>query len=244
MTTWWSKSVCCAAVAAIVILPVSALGYRFDLWSLQLGFLGLAIASGLAGLALIGGFIALVVVVRKKADGERNPILAGMVISVIVVFLMGRQFLAASAVPPIHNISTDIRNPPGIVQLKAVRGNAANPWEYDAAAFAEQQHGAYPDIQSLPLNRSPATVLTEVVEVLEAMGLEVVATHPEMGLVEATDTTFWFGFKDDVSVRVSDQGGSGERALVDVHSVSRVGQSDLGVNARRIGEILKRLADG
>jgi uncharacterized protein (DUF1499 family) len=60
--------------------------------------------------------------------------------------------------------------------------------------------------------------------------------------VEATDTTFWFGFKDDVVVRVraAENGGG---SIVDVRSVSRVGQSDLGLNAKRIGSILDGLRD-
>ncbi|MCZ0942003.1 MAG: DUF1499 domain-containing protein, partial [Gammaproteobacteria bacterium] len=59
------------------------------------------------------------------------------------------------------------------------------------------------------------------------------------GLIEATATTFWFGFKDDVAVRVRPHP---QGALVDVRSVSRVGRSDGGVNAKRIGEILRRLS--
>jgi fatty-acyl-CoA synthase len=71
------------------------------------------------------------------------------------------------------------------------------------------------------------------------MGLEIVATHPELGLIEATATTFWFGFKDDVAIRVQEYP---QGVIIDVRSVSRVGQSDLGVNARRIGEILNNIS--
>ena len=48
-----------------------------------------------------------------------------------------------------------------------------------------------------------------------------------------------FGFKDDVVVRVRENAEGG--SLVDVRSVSRVGRSDLGVNAKRIGAILQGL---
>jgi uncharacterized protein (DUF1499 family) len=140
-------------------------------------------------------------------------------------------------VPAIHNISTDVDDPPAIVELVAARGDS-NAWEYDAETLAAVQRGAYPDVKPLVLSDPPEVVFQRVPGVLEAMGLEVVAAHPERGLVEATDTTFWFGFKDDVAVRVAGQGGG---SVVDVHSVSRVGQSDLGVNARRISEILRRL---
>jgi uncharacterized protein (DUF1499 family) len=74
--------------------------------------------------------------------------------------------------------------------------------------------------------------------VLEDLGLEIVAVDEAAGRVEATATTFWFGFKDDVVVRVR---SSGAGSVVDVRSVSRVGVSDLGANARRIGQILDGL---
>jgi uncharacterized protein (DUF1499 family) len=78
--------------------------------------------------------------------------------------------------------------------------------------------------------------------VLEDMGLEIVGVEEDRGLLEATDTTFWFGFKDDVVVRIrAQEDGSGSH--VDVRSVSRVGTSDLGVNARRIGEFLTAFAN-
>jgi uncharacterized protein (DUF1499 family) len=65
-----------------------------------------------------------------------------------------------------------------------------------------------------------------------------VSEAPAEGRLEATDTTFWFGFKDDVVVRVRPD-GTGSR--VDVRSLSRVGRSDLGMNARRIRRFLERL---
>jgi uncharacterized protein (DUF1499 family) len=60
----------------------------------------------------------------------------------------------------------------------------------------------------------------------------VVAADPAAGRIEATATTFWFGFVDDVVVRVRPAAGGGSR--IDVRSVSRVGKSDVGANAKRI----------
>jgi uncharacterized protein (DUF1499 family) len=72
-------------------------------------------------------------------------------------------------------------------------------------------------------------------QVLKEQGLEIISIDTERGLLEATDTTKWFGFKDDLVVRVS-EGQHGNR--VDVRSVSRVGISDVGVNAARIQKFL------
>ena len=70
------------------------------------------------------------------------------------------------------------------------------------------------------------------------LGWEIAAAVSGEGRIEATDQTFWFGFKDDVVVRVrAADGGS----RVDVRSVSRVGRSDVGTNARRIRRFLQRV---
>ncbi|HJR53568.1 MAG TPA: DUF1499 domain-containing protein, partial [Gemmatimonadota bacterium] len=58
----------------------------------------------------------------------------------------------------------------------------------------------------------------------------------DRGRIEATATTPWFGFKDDVVVRIRPEAGG---SRVDVRSVSRVGRSDVGTNARRIEEYLE-----
>ena len=57
--------------------------------------------------------------------------------------------------------------------------------------------------------------------------------HPSR--LEAVDTTFWFGFKDDVVVRVRPE-ETGSR--VDARSASRVGKGDAGTNARRLRRFL------
>jgi uncharacterized protein (DUF1499 family) len=71
------------------------------------------------------------------------------------------------------------------------------------------------------------------------MGWEIVDSDPERGRIEATATTFWFGFKDDVVVRVRP---ASEGSRIDVRSVSRVGRSDVGTNAERIEEYLEKLS--
>ncbi|MED5380426.1 MAG: DUF1499 domain-containing protein, partial [Pseudomonadota bacterium] len=55
---------------------------------------------------------------------------------------------------------------------------------------------------------------------------------------EATDTTAWFGFKDDVVIRLT---AKSDDTLVDIRSKSRVGKSDLGKNAERIETFMAEL---
>ena len=165
----------------------------------------------------------------------------GVLISAVILGQAAMQLSAVSAVPAIHNISTDTQDPPQFDQLVAVReAESANPLAYDAEALAEVQQQAYPWVQTLSLADNPAVALMKAVTVLEDMGLEVVNVSADKGLAEATATTFWYGFKDDVVVRVR-SAASGTGSVVDVRSVSRVGRSDLGLNAKRIGEILAGL---
>ena len=68
------------------------------------------------------------------------------------------------------------------------------------------------------------------------MGFTDIRTDATAGIVEGVATSFWFGFKDDVIARI----GANE---IDFRSVSRVGRSDLGANAKRIAELRTLVAD-
>jgi len=98
--------------------------------------------------------------------------------------------------------------------VPAFRAGAPNPSEYGGAEVAAAR------------------------DTVQDLGWEIVAADEATGRIEATDTTFWFGFKDDIVVRiVSSNGGS----LIDVRSVSREGRSDAGTNAKRIRNFLDKL---
>jgi uncharacterized protein (DUF1499 family) len=236
--SWWAKAILVGAVIAAVLLPLGALGTKFGIWGFQGGFLALAAGTILAALGLLVGLVAIVVSRRRGFTEDMPSLLIGIGVSALIIALMGMQFYTALSVPPIHNISTDIVDPPEFSAIVALRGEGANPLEYNADQLAPLQREAYPWVKPLSLAVSRSEALKQAEAALTALGLEIVAVDPLAGTVEATATTFWFGFKDDVVVRVRD---SGAGSVVDVRSVSRVGQSDLGANARRIGEILSEL---
>ncbi len=175
---------------------------------------------------------------RRGLAGDKPGIYMGMLVGALVLGVMGMQYRTASSVPPIHNISTDVANPPQFDKVVALR-EGANPLAYDAEKLAEPQQSAYPWVKPLELAQAPAQALAAAKTALVDMGLEIVSEDPAAGRVEATFTSFWFGFKDDVVVRVKP---TATGSIVDARSVSRVGQSDLGANARRIGELLDRLS--
>ncbi len=235
-TMWWSKAILIGAVVAAALLPIGALGTRVGVWTFGTGFLLLAAATVLAAIGLVTGIAGIIAAHRRNLRDDRQAVYLGTIVSALVLALMGQQFYAASSVPPIHNISTDVDDPPAFVAIVELRGDNANPLEYDAEEIAAAQLEAYPWVETLESDLAPEAALDRAVQVLEGMGLEIVDVDPEAGRVEATDTTRWFGFKDDVVVRVRPAPGG---SLVDMRSVSRVGVSDLGKNAQRIGEFLE-----
>ncbi|MGZ4877228.1 MAG: DUF1499 domain-containing protein, partial [Candidatus Angelobacter sp.] len=84
----------------------------------------------------------------------------------------------------------------------------------------------------------PAQAFDRAAAAAHGMKWEMVATDPAQGRIEATATTFWFGFKDDIVVRIAAD-GNGSR--VDVRSLSRIGKSDVGANARRVRDYLAKV---
>lgn len=217
-------------VALLVLLAGPATKFGFLPWQAGLGIFALA-----ALLAGIGGLFSLVSLLRRR--GGRVAWIASAAGVAAFAALMA-TIIAGRAVPPINDITTDPDNPPVFIAITATtRGADAAPLSYDPS-FAAQQTAAYPDVRPLLVALPPAEVFPRMLAAAEAMGWEIVSSDPASGRIEATATVPWWGFKDDI-VAVMSPHDSGTR--VDVRSKSRVGKSDLGVNAERIQEFLGRV---
>ncbi len=232
-----------SAVALLVILLTGPLGYKFSLVPLQPSLLSVVIAVVGGALVSLAAFVYLVIALRGNLAKDRNMVIIALVLGLIPAGIMVPQFVAASSVPPVHDITTDTDNPPVFDAILARRATAVNKPEYGSGddwppeKLAAAQKEAYPHIQPLMSDLSVADAVKRSEATLSEMGLEIVSVDESKGLVEATATTFWFGFKDDVVVRVA---GEGEGSRIDVRSKSRVGQSDIGANAARIAAFLER----
>jgi uncharacterized protein (DUF1499 family) len=145
----------------------------------------------------------------------------------------------ARRVPPIHDITTDLERPPQFVAVLPLRASAANPATYGGPEVAEAQRRAYPDIKPLMLSLSPGAAYSLALASARSMGWDLVASDSAAGRIEATATTTWFGFKDDVVVRIRPTAGG---SRIDVRSVSRLGKSDVGAIAKRIRSYLSEIA--
>ena len=101
----------------------------------------------------------------------------------------------------------------------------------------QSQTKAYDDIRPLILESDPDVVFGEAKAAAKQMGWAIKSEDVQAGILEATDTTFWYGFKDDIVIRIRPSEGGG--SVLDVRSISRIGGSDIGANAARIRKFLK-----
>ena len=216
------------------LLLVGPLGTRVGLWPFIIGFLMLALS---VLLALVGASLALV---RGVKTGQWLLASSAIIVGLGVVAVPSAFIVSARGKPAIHDITTDTDNPPAFVAILPLRAGAANPPEYAGAEVAGQQRSAYPDIQPLVVRTSAGETFDRALGAVRDLGWDVVASDRSAGRIEAVDTTFWFGFKDDVVIRVADAPSDGG-TRVDVRSKSRVGVGDLGTNASRVRELLRRL---
>lgn len=229
---------------AFVMMVSAAPGSRAGLWDWRFG-LGVlfkwSVYLGIAGavLGVLGG-AALKTAQRKSAWLGLTAVILGLAAISVPLGMRNK----ASKLPYIHDISTDTIDPPSFVAVAPLRADADNPVEYDEAASAPQRK-AYPDIQTIRVTESAEQAYAAALASVRALGWELVDARPEEGRIEATDTTRWFGFKDDVVIRIRQLG---EVTLIDARSKSRVGKSDVGKNAERLrefrAELLGRLTNG
>ena len=230
------KLILASAAVALLLLLVAGPGVRLELWTFRFGFTlmrwAVYIGAGSAALAV------LLVLIPKTRRGGVQLLSLAVVLGVVAAVVPALQMKKARSVPRIHDITTDFSSPPAFEALLALRADAPNPPAYQGEDIAQQQREAYPDIQALMTRSDPASVFARALESARKMGWEIVTADAERGLIEATDTTFWFGFKDDVVVRVAPDA---EGSRVDMRSKSRVGLSDVGANAARIQRFMAEL---
>jgi uncharacterized protein (DUF1499 family) len=214
-------------------------GTRLDLWYYRTGLamFGIAAVMGMLGavISLISGLLA-----GTYRTAYRMAI-AGVIIGLVAAGIPWSWSRAAKQVPGIHDISTDTVDPPAFSALLPLRKNAENSVDYGGQDVAARQKMAYPDIQPLMLPLPVQTAFDRAVKVAREMRWNIVSLNGPKNRIEATATTFWFGFKDDVVVRVTPEK---EGSRVDIRSLSRVGVSDLGTNARRIRTFLEKMKAG
>ena len=239
------------SLLVVIYFMVAALGTKFGLLDWTIGFVAMTLTWGVPVL-LGAGVLALLALLLALFVGPRRGIVSALVALAIPAAALGygmyvRQ--AAAEIPPIHDISTDLTGPPGfsedVVQARAAITNGndlelLNAHTPDGASVIELQRQHYADIQPVNTPLDPTRTFDVALDLAREQGSIITHADPASGRIEAIAESFWFGFKDDIAIRVRPEG---DGARVDMRSVSRVGRSDLGANAARMRPYLRALAE-
>ena len=217
---------------ALVLLGLGPLGWRMGWWSYRTGF---ALVGDAAYVGVAAAILSLLSLFPGRAVIGRRGIVFGLLgaaLGAAVALLPWSHTAAASGLPPIHDITTDTADPPQFRAIAGLRSAAgANSSDYEGPRISELQARAYPDIRPLTVAAPPDAAFRRALDAVKKLGWTVVAADPAEGRIEASDRTLWFGFTDDVVIRVR-PAEAGSR--IDLRSSSRIGRGDRGVNAARI----------
>ena len=248
----WARLISWAAVifgvGSVAAALIASVGAGQGAWHFGSAFtvLRYAFFAAIAGAVL--GLIGLMVARRARKAGLMLPNLVAVVVALSFVLYLGSQVRTARSVPAIHDIATDLEDPPQFTRLKMREDNLEKVPDMGRAELKALQpearwkaihREAYGDVRTVKVPMSPEDTIRRASELARDRGWDVALADPARGILEATDTTFFFRFRDDVVVRARPAPGGG--SLVDMRSISRVGGSDVGVNAKRVRAFLADL---
>jgi uncharacterized protein (DUF1499 family) len=238
VTMAFSRFLLYSSLITAFIFMMSGYGYQWRLWELGVAFLFLRY-SAYAAIALAVVSLVSLWFLRKS----KSQVIFYAIISLILSGIVGGSAFywqqRAQSVPPIHDITTDLVDPPEFVAMVRLRTDAPNPPEYAGEETRQAQIEAYPEVKPLMLEADLQDVMDFAVMMILQRNWDLVAINRNQKRIEATEKLAWFGFKDDVVLRFTEMENGGTR--VDMRSKSRIGRSDVGVNAKRINRFLTDL---
>ena len=225
-------------LVAIVVGLIGATLARFDILDKLTGF---RVFMASVPAALIGGAVGLLAVIigRLSKSGPHWPAIGAIVLSLgLGAVALFTVVLPNSSAPPLHDVTTNVELPPEFSML-VLREDNLVPFQ-SVAEWRNAHRTGYPNIAPVIIERSPAGVLGSARVLAEQRGWKIANVDPAAGTLEATAFSGYMRFPDDVIVQVTPIADGSTR--VDMRSVSRVGESDAGSNAKRIREFLTALA--
>lgn len=218
---------------SVILAAAGAIGAGQGLWPFTTGLLMVAVGFLLSIIAVLIGIFAAV---RNRGGGRQGRrILAGLMFSVATIIAVSPWIYRGAAFPPIHDVSTSPDALPAFSVLPARNDNLTGA---KREAWRQQHGSAYGDIKPLTLALSPVDAIALAKQVATTRRWDVSATAPDR--LEATETVSLFKFKDDIVVTATPS-ADGSATVINMRSVSRVGESDFGLNARRVREFLSDL---
>lgn len=225
-------------VAALVLAAAGLTLARYDLIDKLFGFSAFMLGGLIAFVGLVIGLIALWRG-RRVALSSKKGLLGAMAVAALYSGFLGTRPMAAGDAPTLHDLTTDLANPPQFETLKLREDNLVG---VDTVENWRKIHGqAYASLQPVTIAGTVPEVMAKAERLADEAGWDIANSDPARGHLEATASVSYIRFKDDVVLRIQPVAG-GTRSKVDMRSVSRVGVGDLGINAKRIQDFLKALA--
>jgi uncharacterized protein (DUF1499 family) len=220
--------------AALALLAAAPLGWRLGWWPYSFSLHWLMPISGYAAaVALAVSVLTLALAGPQLRWRGVGVLCVTLCASAALVYVPWYYSRLRRTLPPIHDITTDTKDPPAFrAALPARVAESAVSTDYDDAAVPQLQQAAYPDVAPLKVALPVATAFNQALQVARSMpGWTIIAADADTGRIEASQQSRWFRFTDDIVIRVScDAIGS----RIDMRSTSRQGRSDYGVNAARV----------
>jgi uncharacterized protein (DUF1499 family) len=246
LSTRVAVALCIGAVAVALIAAIGAgqgaLHFRGAFTVLRYAFF-----AAIAGAVL--AVIALVLARRRRQAGLMAPNLVALVVALGFILFLGNLVMQAKSVPAIHDVSTNLDDLPQFGTLKVREDNLENIPDLGKPELAlldplnrwkTVHRRSYGDIKTVELAMNPADAIRKAARLARDRGWETAKVDTAAGVLEATHTSLFFRFKDDIVVRAR-PAPDGSGSLVDMRSISRVGASDVGVNAKRVRAFLADL---
>jgi hypothetical protein len=233
-------------VGAVVAALVAAIGSATGMWGFRAGLTALRYLFFAAAAGALLGLVGLILARRRAKLMLAN--LVAVVVALGFVLYLGNLVRIAKSVPAIHDVATDLDDVPQFTRLAVRADNLQNIPDEDKAELKalppeerwKAVHRAhYGDLRTIRLAAPPAEAVRRAAALARERGWDTALVDDKAATVEATDTSTFFRFKDDVVVRVRPAPGGG--SLVDMRSISRVGGSDVGMNAKRVRAFLANL---
>ncbi|MBX7259524.1 MAG: DUF1499 domain-containing protein [Candidatus Hydrogenedentes bacterium] len=181
----------------------------------------------------------LVVVGRSKGIVRTGTVPATM--SMMPLVLVAAAASPGFRLPHVNDVTTDTANPPRYAKAAEIPQNMGRNLDFPAANASRISAG-YPDLKPLRVDLTSRDVYG-VYNTARALagdweGWTITYENPEQGIIEGYAESFFFRFRDDITIRIVQHG---DEAIVDMRSKSRVGKHDYGANARRIRNYLRSM---
>ena len=261
--TFLPRTALVLAILLVLWFAIAMFGAKWGLIDKLAAFGTMTVGIGATAAMVVAAVAIVALIVALTVKPRKGWLQALVALAIPLAVLAGFNQLRATAgsVPFIYDITTDTADAPqfSAAIAEAREKSGANPlmdfgkplgeyekWASNAdladVTSAQLIADGYPglDLDTLVTDRSPADALEAVKAAMEMRGFENVTVDAAAGRVEGTSVVFWYGFEDDVVARVRETDNGTE---VDFRSTSRLGTSDLGVNAQRIADLKKAVSD-